>query len=49
MGFGFCLLCLGTCIFEVSQMKMVTAKLNMLIAKLIKLQGVKFSEVSKVS
>lgn len=30
-------------------MKMVTAKLNMLIAKLIKLQGVKFSEVSKVS
>lgn len=30
-------------------MKMEITKLNMLIAKLIKLQGVKFSKVSEVS
>lgn len=47
--FGFDLPCLGTCIFEVSQMKMEIAKLNMLTAKLIKSQGVEFSKVSKGS
>lgn len=47
MGFGVYLLCHGTCIFEVSQMQMEIAKLNVLTAKFIKIQGVKFSKYLK--
>lgn len=47
MGFAFYLLCHGTCIFDVSQMQMEIAKLNVLTAKLIKIQGVKFSKYLK--
>lgn len=47
MGFSFYLFCHGTCIFHVSQMKMEIAKLNMLITKLTKIQGVKFSKYLK--
>lgn len=47
MGFGFYLLCHGTCIFEVSQMKMEIVKLYVLTAKLIKIPGVKFSKYLK--
>lgn len=47
MGFGFYLLCHGTCIFEVSQMQMEIAKLNVLTARLSKIQGVRFSKYLK--
>lgn len=48
VGFGFYLLCHGTCIFEVSQMQMEIAKHNVLTAKLIKIQGVKIFKVPQV-